>query len=54
MESAPSADRADAGQDLGALARRLTKSPDLADVIDVWPLLNEPIRQAIMQLVRAT
>ena len=37
---------------IDALARRLRKDADLVTVVEVWQLLDEPIRQAIIQLVR--
>ena len=46
----PSDDRPD--PEIEALARRLRRDPDLAEVVDVWALLDEPIRAAIMQLVK--
>jgi len=30
----------------------LRNNPELAEVVGVWKLLDEPIRQAIMALVR--
>ena len=53
VESGPSSDRGDGGQDLGALALSLRNDPDLTEVAAVWKLLSEPVRLAIMQLVRA-
>ena len=38
--------------DVGSLALGLHKDPGLAEVVDAWPLLDEPIRQAILALVR--
>ena len=35
-----------------ALAVRLARDPELAEVASVWKLLDEPIRQAILALVR--
>ena len=32
----------------------LDRNPDLAELVDVWVLLDEPIRVAIMAMVRAT
>ncbi len=45
----------DATHDLpkGELAARLARDPELAEVVSVWKLLDEPIRQAILALVRA-
>ena len=36
----------------GPLAPRLRTDPELAEVVQVWKLLDEPIRAAIVQLVR--
>lgn len=38
--------------DVEALALCLHKDPELAEVVDAWKLLDEPIRQAILQLAR--
>ncbi len=38
--------------DVKALALGLRKDHQLAEVVGVWKLLDEPIRQAIMALVR--
>ena len=38
--------------DVEALALCLRKDPVLAEVASVWKLLDEPIRQAILQLAR--
>ena len=35
-----------------SLVACLRKSPELAEVVDAWPLLDEPIRQAILALAR--
>ena len=37
---------------VAALAHRLRRHPELAEVVDVWALLDEPIRQAILALIR--
>ncbi len=39
--------------DVEALALGLRKDPELAEVVHVWKLLDEPIRLAILALVRA-
>jgi hypothetical protein len=39
------------GAKSGAVAPEL--APDLAAVVDAWPTLPEPIRRAILALVRA-
>ncbi len=36
----------------GVLAVRLAQDPELAEVVHVWKLLDEPIRRAILALVR--
>ena len=38
--------------EIEVLALGLRKDPDLAEVVSVWKLLDEPIRQAILALVR--
>ena len=39
--------------DAEALARRLRREPDLAELVDVWPLLPEHVRQVIVTVVAA-
>ena len=39
--------------DADALAPRLRREPDLAELVTVWPLLPEHSRRAIMTLARA-
>lgn len=50
--------KADAGDtsesQADGLARRLRRDPELTEAVTVWPLLNEPIRQPIVAIVRAT
>ncbi len=55
-ENTDGADKSDDGPDLDsvALAPRLRKHPDLAELVDVWVLLDEPIRQAILTLARGS
>ena len=45
---------ADSRADEELRARRLRKDPDLAELNDVWVLLGQPIRAAIMALARST
>ena len=49
-QQATSDDPAEA--DVESLALGLRKDPKLAEVVSVWKLLDEPIRQAILALVR--
>ena len=36
----------------GALAVLLARDPELSEVVHVWKLLDQPIRQAILGLIR--
>ena len=54
MNAAPP-DTGDAeARKVAALAQSLTTEPDLAELVDVWKLFDEPIRAGIMAMVRAT
>ncbi len=49
-QQATSDDRPEAENEV--LAKGLHKDPELAEIVSVWKLLDEPIRQAILALVR--
>ncbi len=38
--------------EIEVLALGLRKDPELAEIVSVWKLLDDPIRQAILALVR--